>query len=627
MRFLKLLFASFICFGAFGMGIFFFLIHEPWVDFSILQNYNPGKPTILLDDESNEWARFQLDKREPISRAQMPQTLINAFIAAEDHDFFKHAGISFRGILRSFFVNIKNRRIVQGASTITQQLVKLLFYSNERTFTRKLKEQFLAIIVEMQFTKEQILEVYLNHVYFGCGIYGIEAASQQFWQKSARELTLTEAATLAAIVRSPGHYCPLINPAKTIKRRNIVLHSLFKLGFITKLQYEKGCNEPLDIVASGLSASSAHMKEWLRQKLEALLGKDAVYSGGFTVQTTLHYHAQQAAYKVFTHHIRTIRTNLKQQLDGALISIDAHTGAIKALVGGYDFTTSKFNRAVQARRQIGSIIKPFIFALALKKGAKLTDVYIDEPLTLMQGNQPWTPRNVSRQFEGSMTLAHALSKSNNIIPIKLLLQVGFEPLIELLRLCAISGNIPAYPSLALGCCEATPLEVVSMFNIFSNNGVFVEPYCIEWIKDNWGTKIWRHTSESRQILGWSIASQIVSALKIRMDRLKQQLGDKWLDAETIGKTGTTNNARTCSFVGSTPEVTTVVYLGCDDNSPLHNIFASTTAFPIWFDYHKMLPNHNKNFLYEPHLMQVTVDAKTGEFCYSDNPYAINLLTN
>lgn len=260
-------------------GAFFYLLDNHIIDLSPLAHYNPGKPSILLDDQGNEWARFSLDRRQPISLHEMPRHLINAFIAAEDWQFFDHGGISWKGIMRSTLINAYNRRIVQGASTITQQLVKLLFFDSQRTFSRKIKEQVYSFLVERQFTKEYILETYLNHIYFGCGIYGVQAASQRFWGKNAADLTIDQSAVLASIVRSPNHYCPINSPKAAQSRRDVILKSMSKLKLISVQEYEQAVAQPVIILKNDTVLCAPHLKETIRLFLENLVGKEKVYTG------------------------------------------------------------------------------------------------------------------------------------------------------------------------------------------------------------------------------------------------------------------------------------------------------------------------------------------------------------
>jgi penicillin-binding protein 1A len=627
-RILSLFFFTGVLGITFLLGAIFFLAHNKCVDFSVLENYNPGRPSIVLDDEGNEWARFQLDRREPITLAQMPPHLVQAFIAAEDWNFFNHSGISWKGIARSMLVNLYHFRIVQGASTITQQLVKLLFFDMQRTFNRKIKEQVWALLVEQQFTKEQILQTYLNHIYFGCGIYGVEAASQRFWGKHAADVTIDEAAVLAAIVRSPAHYCPILCPLSSQGRRNVILSQMKKLNFIDVAQYEQAKKSPVQVKMIDADILAPHLKETLRQFLEELVGKQKLYCGGLTIQTTLNQKIQRQAEKHFSDHVQQLKGSLPHDVDGALITIDVKTGEIRALVGGYDFAVSKFNRALQARRQIGSVIKPLIYAQAVKQGMTFADTEIDEPFQLEDNGHIWAPGNYNREFDGRMTLACALSRSNNIIAIKTLLKVGVHKVIDLAKNCRMQGPFYPYPSLALGCVDATLKESVGMFNIFANDGVWVEPHYLKWIKDSWGAKIWKKSPESFRVLDSRVSGQVTKVLSLGLERARTLwTGQSWLDSEAISKTGTTNDSRTCWFVGSTPRLTTAVYIGCDDNRSLgKNVYPLVTAFPIWRMVHTDVSCSQKKFSYDPSLQERIVDEKTGTRVYSaDASGAIKIL--
>lgn len=626
MRILKYLFIFLIILFSTCLGTLFFLAHYPCVDFSILENYNPGKPSIVYDETGKEWTRFQLDKREIINLKEIPQTVINAFLAAEDWNFFSHNGISFKGIIRSILVNLWKRKKAQGASTITQQLVRLLYFDAEKNFTRKIKEQILSIVIEFQFTKEQILEVYLNHVYFGCGIYGIQAASQRFFNKNVKDLTIGEAATLAGILRSPAKYCPLLNQAQAKMRRNVILGQMFKLNFITKNEYETDLEKQVEITKSDVEALAPHLKEQLRIFLEDLVGKEKLYTGGLKIQTTLNIDMQKAAEKAFKKNIKRFRETLIPKIDGALISIEGSTGAIKAIIGGYDFQKSQWNRAIQAKRQLGSTFKPILFAAAIAQGLNFAQTEIDEPLTIINNNQEWSPNNFNHKFEGEMTLAQALAISNNIISIKTLLNIGIDKVIDMAKKCGLSDDILPYPSLALGCVESSAIQAVAMFNIFAQHGTLVEPYFISWIKDEWDTKIYKHYQEKKQVLSSIISDQVCKTLTISIERFKQRAPNHGLTFQAIGKTGTTNDARTCWYTGSSPDLTTCVYLGCDDNRSLgDDVLASRTAFPIWLDYNKAVGSNEKTFKYDPRLKEVLINAKTGQFTDVQDLDGINIL--
>ena len=611
---------------AFVLGLLFCLQNNLWIDFSVLENYNPGRPSILLDDAGQEWARFEMDRRQIVSLKTVPKHLIDAFLVSEDRDFFKHVGVSLKGILRSTLVNIKHGRIVQGASTITQQLVKLLFFDSRRTFKRKIKEQLVALLVERQFTKEQILETYLNHVYFGCGIYGVESAAKRFFGKTVSDLTICESATLASIVKSPGQYCPLLCPLSAQARRNLVLQQIAKLKIIDQGTCNQLISEPLKVCELDQDQLAPHLKEAIRQFMEHKFGKYALYHEGLIIKTTLNVESQRQAQIEFRKQFLKLKKELGETVDGALISMDTKSGAIKSLIGGADFNNSKFDRALQARRQMGSIFKPIVYSAALQAGYNFTHTEIDEPVEVSFGGQLWRPRNNNRKFAGSMTLARALSISNNVIAVKTLVLAGCDKVAKLAENFNLPGPICAYPSLALGCIDVTLKEATGVFNVFANNGIYVEPYYLQWVKDQWGAKIWRHTDVNKRVLPTNISSQVTKVLGIGMDRFIAKLGGKKLLAESIGKTGTTNDSRTCWFAGATPSLTTVLYLGKDDNSPLgHDIYPIWTLFPIWLGLYQKLVKMPEQFVYDPTLTEVSVDAVTGAKVWFEDEETIRIL--
>lgn len=597
---------------AFFLGLLVFISHDGVLDFSPLERSVAARPTIVLDDKGVEWTRFQLDRRDPVIFSAFPKHLVNAFVAAEDWDFFSHKGISWKGIVRSTLVNVYHRRIVQGASTITQQLVKLLFFDGQRTFKRKIKEQLYALLLEQRYSKEYIMQLYLNNVYFGCGIYGVEAASHTFWGKSVSALTVDEAAVLAGIVRSPGSYCPLLHPDGSVKRRNAVLTKMARLNFVTEDELALYKIKPL-VLAVHAADRAAHVKEMLRQFLEERFGRQKLYTGGLLVKTTLNRVLQSTAEKAFKDQIDLLRTTLRDNVDGGLLSIDPHTGAIKALVGGYNFKESQFNRVVQTSRQIGSLIKPLIYAIALEQGKTFADTMIDEPLNFEQPNGTiWSPNNYNLKFEGRMTLARALYRSNNIVAIKTLLDTGYDRVFDVARQCHLQGPFNHYPSLALGCLDGTLNQVTALFNIFANNGQYVEPYAVEWVKDAFGTKIYRHEVQEITVLSPIISGQVTKVLMLALKQVRAWFSGEWLETEAISKTGTTNDCRTNWYVGSTPDLTTGVYIGCDDNTPLgKNSYPLRTAFPIWFNVQRALQPEHATFVLDPRLQTILIDEMSG----------------
>lgn len=615
------LLASLVFSGIIALGFFVFLLNQELVPIDLFHRFDDTRPGVVLDDQDQPLFRFEVDRRSYATIDNMPDILIKAFIAAEDHDFFHHHGISLRGIARSFLVNLYHRRVVQGASTITQQVARLLFLTHERTWWRKIQEVLLALQLERLYTKHQILELYLNNMYFGRGIYGVEAASQRFWNKKVAEVALDEAAVLAAIAKSAKFYSPLNAPLGAKKRRNIVLESMAKLGFIKKEAFEQAKTLPLQIVETRQgNPVRLYIQEWVRNWAEQRWGKDTLYTKGLVIKTTINQQAQRAAEESFVSVVTPIQRKLGATLNGGLITLDTATGAIKASVGGTNFYQSQFNRSFQAYRQIGSSFKPILYAAGIAAGFDLDEVFYDEQITFVMPNgSKWTPKNWHNRFDGPMTLVKALTYSSNLISIKLLLKLGVDQGAKMARLFGFTHGVVPYPSLALGTPEASVVENAAAFNVFANHGVYVKPFLVDWVKDRDGKKIWQNEVSKKRLLDPIVASKMVRALQVRMDLAKKQSKDGWFDAESIGKTGSTNEAVTTWFVGATPEYTTAVYVGRDDGKPMGTqVFASKTAYPIWLNLHKELQYKQRHFYLDQRLINVPIDWLTGEIAEPNN---------
>jgi len=623
----KVFFTFSICLGCIVLGAFFFVTHNQSVDFSKLAEYHTGSPSIVLDDAGNEITRFQLDRRTPIPYEMIPQQVVNAFLAAEDWYFFEHHGLSFTGIVRSLFVNMLKGRKAQGASTITQQLVRLLFFDNAKTYSRKLKEQVFTLLVEMQFTKEYILETYLNNIYFGAGIYGIEAAAQRFWGKSIVNVTLDQAAMLAGIICAPNRYCPLLHPLSAQRRRDAVLAHMVRRGVITDAAYTNAKQCHISTVTAQGKKYAAHCVEFLRQELEELVGKHALYTQGLTIYTTLNFAMQKQAEDAFCKQVTALRHSKKMPFDGGLVTLAVHDNGIKVYVGGYDFTASQFDRVQQSERQLGSIFKLIVYAAALQEGKKFSDTAVDEPITVKHGSQTWSPRNYSRDFKGPMTLAYALSHSNNIVAVKTLLEIGIEPIVALAEKTHISDTIPPYPSLALGCIDTSLLQATALFSIFAANGVYHKPYLLVKVKDKFGNMVWKNTLEqNEQVVDSLIAGKVARVLQQSMRRYIKQASSPFTGIDMIAKTGTTNDSRTCWFMGASPTYTTGVYMGCDDNRALGiNVFPIHTAFIPWYECMEQWHHRYQKFVYNPLLQEQYINSKTGHVCRADSAGRMSIL--
>ncbi|MGB8467500.1 MAG: PBP1A family penicillin-binding protein [Candidatus Babeliales bacterium] len=608
-----------------GAGIFFYIYGSyTVVDLTVLDKFREDVPSIVLSDDGAEITRFSVDKRVPVSFSLIPVHVVNAFVAAEDHNFWAHHGISIKGIVRSVLINCYRRQIVQGASTITQQLVKLLFFDARKTISRKIKEQLFSLVIEAQCTKEQIMQAYLNNVYFGAGIYGVEAAAQRFWGKSISDCTVTQAATLAAIVKSPACYCPLYCPLSAVQRRNVVLHSMRMLGLIDDACYQEAKAEELCIKQEEKQEWGLFIREYVRQQVEQIVGKKKLYSGGYIIHTTFNRTMQKQAEQVFNQNLLNLKNKLGSDINGALLCMAVDTGEIKAMIGGDNYAQSQFNRAMQAKRQFGSIFKPIIYSAAMRSGLTFAHAEIDEPLSIDVHGKVWQPRNYNERFEGEMTLAYALTHSNNIVTIKTLLSVGISNVIALAKKFHLHG-LPPYPSLALGCVDGTLKEAIGMFNVFAHDGTYVEPNCIRAIKTHNGITAFKVNATAERVLSSGVVGQLVRVLSLGMGRLLARKGEQ-LTTECIGKTGTTNDCRTCWFCGSTPSYTTAVYIGFDDNRSMgKDVYPAATAFPIWVQFNQLLAHEKKQFALDTALREIAVNRYTGELCARNDNAAFNLL--
>lgn len=610
-KLLSIFFAICLLLAIAGVGFFIGLLKYYTIDFSCLEKSSQELPTRVYDDSGELLYTFAYKKSEPIEFEQLPTHVVQAFVAAEDWQFFDHCGISFRGIIRSFLVNMYQRRAVQGASTITQQLLKLIYFSHEKKLSRKIKEQFYALLMERHYTKEHIFQLYLNNVYFGSGIYGIKAASRAFWNCEVSDLTVDQAALLAGVIRSPGNYSPLLFPLSSAHRRNIVLGQMKKLNFITQEEYETYTHTDIQLNQPCEEQVGLYVKEYVRTTLEKMYDKDKVYGGGLKVTLSINKRTQEAAEKSFSERVKLLRKKLQPDLNGGMISMSVSTGAIKALVGGYSFHESQFNRALHARRQQGSVFKPVLYACALENGIDLFSLAVDEPLSIDQNGTLWEPRNFDRRHHGMMTLARGLIHSNNIIAVKLIIILGAHKVQEFARRFHLSEPIYPYLSLSLGCIDSTVSHVAAMFNVFANNGIYVEPFIIESIQDKDGIILYQHAHIEEQVTTPIIAHKISSILSCGLERRRRQ-AKTWIDSQSFGKTGTTNDSRTCWFAGSTPELTTVLYIGADDNTPMGDtIYPTYTSYPIWFDFHKKIPTLQKIFHYDSSLIPISINFKTG----------------
>ncbi|MDD5015571.1 MAG: penicillin-binding protein 1A [Atribacterota bacterium] len=551
---------------------------------------------------------FYQENRNPISIFEIPKDLINAFIAIEDSDFYKHKGINLRRILIAQLENIKNMILLsnkdiipQGGSTITQQLAINTFLTREISFNRKLKDILLALQIERSFTKDEILEMYLNEIYFGHGAYGVQSAARMYFNKNVQDLNLAECALLAGIPRGPSYYSPIINQENSLKRRNIILNRMLILGCISKEDMEQAKQSPLELDYNNKrdQFTAPYFSNFVLSQLLEEYGANVVYKGGLKVYTTLDLEIQNFAEKALQ----------ESGYEGAIIAIEPQTGHIKAMVGGKDFGESKFNRAIQAYRQPGSAFKPFIYLTALDNGFTPSNIIEDSPITFENG---WSPENYEQEFNGPVTLREAFEQSINVVGVKLLEQVGVKEVINYAHKAGITSELRPDLSLALGTSEITPLEITSAYATIANLGVRIDPLSIIRIEDYSGNIIKENITQKKKVFKEETCYVLINMMEGVIER-----GTGWnakIGRPAAGKTGTTDDFIDAWFIGFTPDLVTAVYIGNDDRKPLGNKMAGgVVAAPIWAKFMKnaLENNEKKDFLQPDKITKISVCKESG----------------
>ncbi|MGE5571683.1 MAG: transglycosylase domain-containing protein [Bacteroidota bacterium] len=531
------------------------------------------------------------------SRIEVPLSAVAphlraAIVAVEDERFYRHPGIDPIGIARALVRNIRAGRIVEGGSTITQQLAKNMFLPPERTIARKIAELFLTFYLELKFSKDEILERYLNLVYLGHGAYGVEAGARLYFGKSARDVTLGEAAMLAGLTRGPFYYSPYRDVEAALDRREVVLDKMVSAGYITRSQARAAAGEPLELVGLGTREIGAapYFVDYVMGEVLRRLGDggNLLYSGGLKVYTTLDMSMQRAAEKAFAAGLDALTPEKPAgpvvQPQGALVAIDPTNGHVRALIGGRSFRETQFNRATQAKRQPGSAFKPFFYAAALDGGFTAATTLACEPLTFWSAGTPYTPTDYG-EFDYHfrlLTLREALVVSCNVASVQLANVIGPEKGAEYAKRLGIKSRLRPHLSLVLGTSEVTPLEMAAAFAPFANGGKSVEPVFIVSVKDRRGRELLRDLPRVRQVLDPRTAFIVTDILK--------QVISKWGTAAGIadkvtrpaaGKTGSTQSYTDAWFVGYTPDLVCSVYVGYDDPATPLGRSGGAAAAPIW----------------------------------------------
>jgi len=514
--------------------------------------------------------------REQLELEKMPASLVQAFIASEDRRFYQHHGIDFQGIVRASFSNLRSANLVEGGSTITQQLARILFLNQERTLWRKIKEVRLAGKIEHNLSKEQILERYLNLVYLGEGAYGVADAAWVYFSKPVSQLTLSEMATIAGLAPAPSLYSPVTNLALAQQRRNLVLQRMRDDGVITAEAAAAASSKPLVLKpspAKRLQVEAPYFTTYIQKELPKYISPEVLEAGGLTIETSLNPKWQKAAEDVVQD---TVASNGRWQNfeQAALVSIDPRNGEIKALVGGKDFGKNQFNRVTQAQRQPGSTFKGFVYTAAIASGMSPDKSYVDAPL-IVEG---YEPKNYNRDFRGRLSMRDALSASINVVALKVLLDVGFEPTIKLAQQMGIKSQLHPTYSLALGSSEVNLLELSSAYGTLATQGVHTQAHGIRRILNRSGEIVYAAESQPKRVLDPGSA-----AIATWMLRNVVQAGTggaaQLADRPVAGKTGTSDESRDLWFIGYIPQLVTGVWLGNDNNQPTGG--SSSTAAYTW----------------------------------------------
>ncbi|HTC55455.1 MAG TPA: PBP1A family penicillin-binding protein [Candidatus Sulfotelmatobacter sp.] len=648
-----------------------------------LEAYRPSSITELYDDHGRVIGSFALQRRVVANYDDFAPVLRDALVSIEDKDFYRHSGINFWRIVGAAYRDIESGGKVQGASTLTMQLARNLFLSPDRSFHRKVQEAMLAVQIERRFTKPQIFALYANQIFLGHGVYGFEAASEFYFSKPARKLTLAEAALLAGLPKGPGVYSPINHPDRAMKRRNLVINAMLEDGKITAAQAEEARSAPVVLhLAHDPNSLAPYFVEEIRRYLENKYGADQVHEGGLKVYTSLDVDLQKAANQAvldglatyerrhgwqghlenvvaegsaidkyehpdwddepevggYVHALVTsagvgiatlkfgryaaalgqadvawtrgkvqdllrpgdicyvkilalngngsARVSLEQDsgAQGALMAIDNATGGIKAMVGGRDFSESKFDRATQALRQVGSSFKPYVYTTVIDRGGSPNDTILDEPVTFETGSGPYSPHNYDEKFEGIITLRRALAQSRNIPALKLANKVGIKTVIDYAERFGITAKLPPYLPVALGSAEITLIEQTSAYSVFPNDGVRVTPRYITKVTDYEGRVLEEDYPEVKDVIS-SRTARIMTGMLREVVLHGTGAAAAKMAFPAAGKTGTTNDFTDAWFVGFSPMMTCGVWMGFDEKRSLGaKETGAHAALPIWMNF-------------------------------------------
>ena len=581
-----------------------------------IYTYEPQQTSKIHARDSTLVQEIGLERRTPVALASLPPHVPQAFIAIEDRRFYSHGGLDWKGIARAALEVLRTRSLSgAGGSTITQQLARNMFTDRigfEKRVLRKLKEWQVALALEEAYSKDQIIEAYMNQIVYAHGWYGLQTASRNYFGKNAIDMNPAEAALLAAIANYPERYSPLNNPDAAVDRRNLVLDLMAREEFLTEEEAERWKAEPVPLErARNVTVQAPYFVEWVRKILADRFG-GKLYTDGLKIYTTLDLKMQAAARAAmeagwerieerpgFRHPTYREIADQTDEADlpsipyvqGTFVAADPATGHVRAMIGGRNFVHSKFNRATDAKRQAGSSFKPFVYAAALESGMPASAVFVDSPVVLEQVDGTlWKPSNYEEDFLGPITIRHALRKSINMVAIKLAREVGLESVAEMARRLGIRTEVEPYPSTAIGAAEVIPIQMLEAYSAFATLGMRVRPFPILKVENAEGEVLWEPRPERARVLNPLVARLAVSLLE---DVVAQGTGHTGiritaglpLDVPAAGKTGTTNEGRNVWFLGFTPNLAAAVWFGMDLPEPIVPLATGGgLAAPVWGDF-------------------------------------------
>ena len=645
-----------------GCGIYLFVLSRDLPSLNQLENYKPKLASKVYSADMKVIKEYFEEKRSYVTLEELPVDMINAVIATEDRRFFDHWGFNLKRVAQAAFINIISLSYKQGASTLTQQLARQIYQKTiglQKNINRKLKELITAIQIERTYTKEEILEMYLNHMYWGHGAYGAQSAALKYYGKDVRDLTLDECALLVGLLKAPESYTPIRHPKKALKRRNVVLLSMREMNFITEKEYEDYIKKPVQVLKYNKSTTKGvapYFTEYVRQRLQEKYGYD-LYTEGLSIYTSLDTRAQALAendvqkqlkvlqkrvddFYLKKHLVKTLADSTfwsthdyatlmkdstfvdsllytKVGAQAALVSIDPRNGHILAMVGGRDFTESKWNRVVQAHRQPGSGFKPFVYTVAIDNGYPPSYEVLNQPVvTFMPDGSRWSPRNYSLKVGGPTTFRDGLRKSLNLVTVRVLQNVIKKPqlVVDYAHRMGIKSHLDAVDAIALGVSDVTPLEITSAYGVFANEGVLVDPVAILRVEDKNGNIIYQHVPKSQEVLRKETAYIMTNMLQSVIDHGTGGRA-RWMYhfyRPAGGKTGTTQDYSDAWFLGFTPQIVTGVWVGLDDYTKTlgDGETGASAALPIWAPYmkavHDTLNLPKMDFMMPEGVVKVTI---------------------